>query len=112
MTNRINHFLIVFDHASGELEDLIEFGRNSDAAVEAYSAKERELQDRKSIEIVLIGSDSLDTVKLTHANYFNSSDAVSKYLAGISAPTRGSTSRAKTTRSQSRIPPSRGRGGR
>lgn len=35
------------------------------------------------MEIVLIGSDSVDTVKLTHANYFDGSAAVSEYLAGI-----------------------------
>lgn len=35
------------------------------------------------MEIVLIGSDSLSTVKLTHANYFDGSVAVSKYLEGI-----------------------------
>jgi hypothetical protein len=108
MTNRINHFLIVFDHATGELEDLVEFGGNGNAAVEAYSAKETEFQDRESVEIVLIGSDSLDTVKLTHGNYFDGRVAVSKYLAGISGPTRRPTSRSNTTRSQSRIPPSRG----
>jgi hypothetical protein len=36
-----------------------------------------------SIEIVLIGSDSLDTVKVTHANYRDGTVAVSKYFAGI-----------------------------
>ena len=35
------------------------------------------------IDIVLVGSDSLATVKLTHANYFDGSVAVSTYLAGI-----------------------------
>jgi hypothetical protein len=86
MTKGINHFLIVFDHATGRLEDLIEFGEDSDRAVAAYSDKERELEGRKLVEIVLIGSDSLDTVKLTHANYFDGAAAVSKYLAGISGP--------------------------
>jgi hypothetical protein len=110
MTERIKHFLIVFDHAAGELEELVEFGENGDAAVEAYSAKEKELRDRATVEIVLIGSDSLDTVKLTHANYFDGSVVVSKYLAGISGPVRSTprTQRSKVTRSQSRIPPTRG----
>jgi hypothetical protein len=34
-------------------------------------------------ELVLIGSDSLETVKITHANYFDGTVAVSKYFAGI-----------------------------
>lgn len=83
MSEPINHFLLVFDHERGKLVDLQEFGRDSEAAVAAYAAKERELAGRKLVEIVLIGSDSLETVKLTHANYFDGSVAVSKYLAGI-----------------------------
>ena len=83
MTQPIKHFLIVFDHAAGKLEELVQFNEDSDRAVAAYSAKEKELQGRELMEIVLIGSDSLETVKLTHANYFDGSVAVSKYLVGI-----------------------------
>ena len=79
----IKHFLLVFDHDKGRLVELQEFGTDSDAAVAAYGAKEKELRRQSWIEIVLIGSDSLETVKLTHANYFDGSVAVSKYLAGI-----------------------------
>lgn len=82
MSNEIQHFLLVFDHAAGRLVDVLEFGDDSARAVAAYSAKEEELRDVPSMEIVLIGSDSLATVKLTHANYFDGSVA-SKYLAGI-----------------------------
>lgn len=35
------------------------------------------------VEIVLIGSDSLETVKVTHANHFDGTVAVSKYFAEI-----------------------------
>ena len=79
----IHHFLLVYDHEKGRLIETREFGADSKAAVVAYSAKERELQDRRLIEIVLIGSDSIETVKLTHANYFNRSATLSKYLAGL-----------------------------
>ena len=53
--------------------------------MEAYTAKERHFQGQRRIEIVLIGSDSIDTVKRTHANYFEQTDASSKYfdLAGL-----------------------------
>lgn len=81
MTKGIKHFLIVFDHAAGRLaEPVIEFGEDSERAVASYAEKEQEFKDREMIEIVLIGSDSLDTVKLTHANYFDGSVATSKYL--------------------------------
>lgn len=36
-----------------------------------------------ALEIVLIGSDSIETVRLTHANYYDGMVTVSQYLAGI-----------------------------
>ncbi len=83
MMQRIQHFLLVFDHEQGRLSDMQEFGCDADAAIAAYAAKEAEYGDRKLVEIVLVGSDSFETVKRTHANYFDGSASVSKYLAGI-----------------------------
>jgi hypothetical protein len=83
MTQKIQHFLLIFDHDQGHLLDMVEFGEDSDAAVAAYAESERMHQDRPRVEIVLIGSDSFDTVKLTHANYFDGTVALSKYLTGI-----------------------------
>lgn len=77
----IQHFLLVFDHEAGQLIETIPFGEDSERAVAAYSAKEKEFEGRARIEIVLIGSDSLETVKLTHANYFDGSATVSKYFS-------------------------------
>jgi hypothetical protein len=80
----IKHFLLVFDHEAGKLVEVIEFGVESDRAVAAYAAKEAEFRDRDMVDIVLIGSDSIETVRLTHANYFDGSAQVSsKYLLGI-----------------------------
>jgi hypothetical protein len=80
---RIQHFLLVFDHAAGKLVETTKFGDNGEKAVQAYSEKERQYQDQRNMEIVLIGSDSLETVMLTHANYFDGTVAVSKYLVGL-----------------------------
>lgn len=79
----IQHFLLVFDHGEGRLIEMVEFGTDGDAAVAAYAEKEKQFQGRRSVEIVLIGSDSFETVKLTHTNYFDGTAAVSKYLAGL-----------------------------
>lgn len=81
----LKHFLLVFDHEQGRLLEEIKFGEDSDAAVSAYAEKELAYRDRDLIEIVLIGSDSLETVKLTHANYFDGTVAISKYLVGLLA---------------------------
>jgi len=82
--NDIHHFLLVFDHEAGQLIEEVDFGNDSERAVEAYSAKEREFQGQSTIDIVLVGSDSIETVRMTHANYFDGSARVaSKYLIGI-----------------------------
>lgn len=80
---RLKHFLLVFDHSAGRLIDKIEFGERGEEALEAYADKEREYRGRRDMEIVLIGSDSIETVMLTHANYFDGSASVSKYLVGL-----------------------------
>jgi len=56
--NKIQHFLLVFDHAQGRLLEERHFEDDGAAALVAY-------------------------VRLTHANYYDGSVAVSKYLAGI-----------------------------
>lgn len=78
----IQHFLLVFDHDKGELVEQIDFANDGERAVAAYAEKEREYQARQRIEIVLVGSDSIETIKLTHANYFDGPIA-SKYLIDI-----------------------------
>lgn len=83
MTDRIQHFLLVFDHGAGHLIRTEEFGEDADGAMSAYATTEAEYGDRKDIEVVLIGSDSFATVRRTHANYFDGSVSVSQYLAGI-----------------------------
>lgn len=82
--SQIQHFLLVFDHDLGRLVKEQDFGADSLAAMAAYAELEREHGPRDTnVEIVLIGSDSIETVRLTHANYFDGTVAMSKYLAGI-----------------------------
>jgi hypothetical protein len=81
--NKIQHFLLVFNHAQGRLIEERHFEEDGNAALAAYAAKEKEHSGDRNVEIVLIGSDSIETVRLTHANYYDGSVAVSKYLAGI-----------------------------
>ncbi|CAN3128593.1 hypothetical protein ACNUDN_11790 [Mycobacterium sp. smrl_JER01] len=87
MSASLKHFLLVFDHDRAELVEMREFGSDTRAAMAEYAKLEREHLDKSgasdSIEIVLIGSDSIETVMVTHANYFDGTVAVSKYFAGI-----------------------------
>lgn len=68
--SEIKHFLLVFDHRKDELVDMQEFGTNGNGAVTAYSEMEARHATDPAIDIVLVGSDSLETVKVTHQNYF------------------------------------------
>ncbi|WP_036519404.1 hypothetical protein [Nocardioides sp. J54] len=85
MVSQIQHFLLVFDHEKGMLVGKHNFGEDSTAALVEYMKCEERHRDNKMMDIVLIGSDSLETVMVTHANYFDGSAAKarSKYLAGI-----------------------------
>ena len=58
----IKHYLLVYDRDADKLIETIEFGRNWKKAVDAYDKKEREYWGRPRIEVVLIGSDSLETI--------------------------------------------------
>jgi len=78
----IQHFLLVFDQSKGELIEQIQFGSDGERAVAAYDEKEQEYYGRERIEVVLVGSDSIETIKVTHANYFGGIVG-SKYLADI-----------------------------
>ncbi len=68
----LQHFLMVYDLARGELVSLHEFDDSHEAAA-AYTDVERNYRsrsDHENFEIVLVGADSLDTVNVTHSRYF------------------------------------------
>lgn len=80
----IKHFILVFDHNLGRLiSEPLAFGEDSRSALTRYSELERAYRENHNMDIVLIGSDSLETVKVTHANYFDGTAAFSKYLRDI-----------------------------
>ncbi|MEV8180346.1 hypothetical protein [Specibacter sp. NPDC078692] len=66
----IQHFLLVFDHRTNKLIEQKSFGTDSHAATQKYGEMEQIYRDSHAIDIVLVGSDSIETVKVTHANYF------------------------------------------
>lgn len=88
----IKHFLLIYDHHQGKLLDVVEFGNDSEAAVQRYQDVEAEHRHEKWMDIVLVGSDSLDTIKVTHRNYFDEGKTLSdleEYLRSVPAQARG-----------------------
>ena len=74
-TSRIQYFLLIYDRRRDELMFHEPFGAAADAATTAYRAAEIEYHDRPEVDIVLVGSDSLETVKVTHSTYFSGAAA-------------------------------------
>lgn len=64
----IRHFLVIYDVKVGEAE--VQEFEDYDTAVSAYDAIEEQTRGRRDLDIVLLGADSLDTVKKTHSSYF------------------------------------------
>lgn len=85
MIKKLVHFLIVFDHSSGGLLKLDEFD-DARRASDAYTAAEDRYENVKHLEIVLVASDSEDTIRKTHANYFDGLPlSASQFVVGIEA---------------------------
>lgn len=63
------HFLLVYSHKEQRLVRQEEF-KDSAKATSAYTAAEREHLGSEDYEIVLIGSDSIETIMKTHGHYF------------------------------------------
>ena len=71
----LHHFLLIYDLRARRLMDVQMF-TSAEEATAAYGQLERQHLDDRDTEIVLVGSDSLDTVKRTHAQYFSDSSHV------------------------------------
>jgi hypothetical protein len=76
------HFLLIFDHNIGRLVREDHFV-NTELALAAYRKAEQEFEQESLVEIVLVGSDSIETVRITHANYFDGSVALTGYFTGV-----------------------------
>lgn len=70
---QIEHFLIVYDISSGKAE-VTSFETDYRAALAAYDEAEAAHRDDENFEVVLLGSDSRETLNRTHSSYFELSD--------------------------------------
>jgi hypothetical protein len=75
----IKHFLVVYDLAEGRAK-VESFGADYDRALEAYAQAEQDLENRKSFDIVLLGADSVETIKRTHSSYFHTEETFESLL--------------------------------
>jgi hypothetical protein len=81
--DEIKHFLVIHDTNTRHTE-VRSFGTDYDAAQEAYAQIEQETLDRPNIDAVLLGADSLATIKRTHSSYFDTNKRFETLLpAGV-----------------------------
>jgi hypothetical protein len=80
------HFLLVYDRKLQKLVFEHPY-RDPAEALQAYEEMEEQHRDERHMEIVLVGADSIETVQLTHGNYWaadpDAEPAASPYLAGV-----------------------------
>ena len=80
----MKHFLIIYSHTQQSLLAAPKVFPDSDvdSATGAYQEAEEEYRESTDVEIVLIGADSIDTVRQTHRHYFDAgSDRLARYLS-------------------------------
>jgi hypothetical protein len=81
------HFLLVYDHGQRKLVHRDRY-EDADEAAEAYARMEREHRGDKNLEIVLVGADSIETIRKTHGNYFNGASPMDAFSAHPRSHTR------------------------
>jgi hypothetical protein len=80
-TDRVKHFLIIYDIPRG-IADVMPYGTDYASALQAYAQAEERWRDDEKFEVVLLGSDSLETLKRTHSSYFELSERHADQVVG------------------------------
>ena len=78
------YFILIYNIPSRALE-IHEFESDYEAAADAYTDFEAEHRGDRSVEVVLVGADSIDTIKKTHSHYFaeRADDLFQEFLEGV-----------------------------
>jgi hypothetical protein len=75
----IKHFLVVYDLAEAKAK-VESFGTDYDRALAAYAKAEADFANRDTYDIVLLGADSIETIKRTHSSYFHTEETFESLL--------------------------------
>lgn len=66
----VKHFLFIYDLKHDQSVSVEDYGDDIDSAITAYRAAEMLYADQPWMDIVLIGSENLESIKKTHSTYF------------------------------------------
>jgi hypothetical protein len=79
----MRYFLLVYDRAGGELLELREYPEElRSQALKDRFARERAERSRPEIEVVVLGGDSLESLRRTHGRYFKSAAQIARSTVG------------------------------
>jgi hypothetical protein len=81
----LHQFLLVYDAARQVLLSADDLGPDTAAAVAAYGHCEERYRGNSDIQVVLIGSDSIETIKQTHGHYFGTTDPAEFFESTVTA---------------------------
>ncbi len=70
----LQHYIVIYDSKQRKLLDLERFGEEREAAARRLSELEDEHLGNSSLQIVLLASDSLNQLRVTHPHYFKDLD--------------------------------------
>lgn len=63
------HFLLIH-HRGGNSTEVRPFGKDEQAAMDAYEAAELAHMDDEDYNVLLVGAESEEAMRVTHASYF------------------------------------------
>lgn len=63
------YFLVIYDLEKQEV-DVHEYASDFEEAAAHYAMYERRFAEQPLMEVVLLGADSIETIKKTHSHYF------------------------------------------
>lgn len=67
----MKQFVIVFDRPRGQILEMVSFAETErDLAMKELFEREERYRGQSDVEVVMLGSDSVDTLKTTHSRYF------------------------------------------
>jgi hypothetical protein len=69
----VRHFLVIYDIPAAKA-DIVPFDTDYAAALAAYEEAEKTHRWDENTEVVLLGSDSQETLERTHSSYFELSE--------------------------------------
>jgi ppGpp synthetase/RelA/SpoT-type nucleotidyltranferase len=70
LASRANNWLIIYIWREGRFVNWVNLGTDAEAGAERYGEFERRYRFEDGYEVVLIGADSAETIRHTHAHYF------------------------------------------